>query len=244
MEVIIASCPCCGRSAKTLTDLLRHVRLFHFGTPGFRTLQCNLDGCMRSFKKYAVFRNHIYEYHSNKLHQGSETLTQGSLQLNADTTPTTVDSAIEANSIEEVASDIDMIHEEISEVTCPDSMQRASAIWILKTQEVNKLPQSTTERIMQDVNSLYEAALGNIHAEVQDACRNEDIARKLSWIFSREMKQGLFRGLETHYQQLQYYKDHLSFVVSLNPTCKISHHASQSLAQRNHNKLYWGEQDK
>ncbi len=94
-------------------------------------------------------------------------------------------------------------------------MQRASAIWILKTQEVNKLPQS---RIMQDVNSLYEAALGNIHAEVQtifgDAHENEDTAGKLSSISRRERKQGLFRGLETHYQQLQYYKDHLSFVVS------------------------------
>ena len=61
------ACPCCGRFAKSLSDLLRHVRLMHFGTPGFTTLKCNLEGGHRTFSKYAVFRNHIYEYHLNKL---------------------------------------------------------------------------------------------------------------------------------------------------------------------------------
>ena len=30
-------------------------------------MKCNLEGCHRTFRKYAVFRNHIYDYHSNKL---------------------------------------------------------------------------------------------------------------------------------------------------------------------------------
>ena len=30
-------------------------------------MKCNLEGCHRTFRKYAVFRNHIYNYHSNKL---------------------------------------------------------------------------------------------------------------------------------------------------------------------------------
>ena len=40
-----------------------------FGVPGFKTMKCNLEGCHRTFRKYAVFRNHIYNYHSNKLEE-------------------------------------------------------------------------------------------------------------------------------------------------------------------------------
>ena len=64
------ACPRCGYFVKSLSDVLRHVCLLHFGTPGFTTLKCNLEGCHRSFKKYAVFRNHIYEYNSNKVENG------------------------------------------------------------------------------------------------------------------------------------------------------------------------------
>ena len=59
------TCPCCAHSEKKLVDLLRHIRLLHFGTPGFTSLKCNLDGCQRTFRKFTVFRNHIYQIHSD-----------------------------------------------------------------------------------------------------------------------------------------------------------------------------------
>lgn len=50
---------------KKLVDLLHHIRLLNFGTPGFTTLKCNLDICQRSFMKFTVFRNHVYQFHAN-----------------------------------------------------------------------------------------------------------------------------------------------------------------------------------
>ena len=99
-------------------------------------------------------------------------------------------------------------------------MQRAAAIWILKIQEVCKLPQSTTAKIMEDVGSLYESALTSIHAHVSgvltDSGINVETVPDLSTIFSPNGVHGnLFRGLETHTRQLQYYKSHLQFVVGV-----------------------------
>lgn len=96
--------------------------------------------------------------------------------------------------------------------------KRAAAIWILKIQEVCKLPQSTTSKIMEDVGSLYESALTNIHAHVSkvliDSGINPERLPDLSTIFSPNGVHGnLFKGLETHARQLQYYKSHLQFVV-------------------------------
>lgn len=205
------SCPCCGRYSTSLKDLLRHVRLIHFGTPGFRILKCNLDGCRKTFRKYAVFRNHVYEYHANKL----EDVAIEEETVIPSINDGTFSDRVEENSEEDPESDAECI----SQVTSAESMQKASAIWILKIQEVNKLPQSTTEKIMQDTGALYEAAMSNLYADVATKLQEEgvahDVVRKVGSIFSPTGPHGqLFGGLETPYRQLKYFKEHFQFVVS------------------------------
>ena len=56
------ACPCCAHLAK---KLLRHIHLLHFGTAGLTSLKCNLDGCQRTFINFTVFRNHVYQFHSD-----------------------------------------------------------------------------------------------------------------------------------------------------------------------------------
>ena len=67
-------------------------------------------------------------------------------------------------------------------------MQKAAAIWVFKTQEVSKLPQSTTAKIMEGIGSLYESALVNIHAHVTSVLNESGISPdtipNLSGIFS------------------------------------------------------------
>ena len=41
--------------------LLKHIRLAHADRPDF-SLQCNLQGCRRTFKRFTTFRNHIYQH--------------------------------------------------------------------------------------------------------------------------------------------------------------------------------------
>ena len=92
-------------------------------------------------------------------------------------------------------------------------MQRAAAIWLLKTQEI-RLPR---EGIMQDVGCLYDAALSNLHADVSEMLRNagvdSSIISQLAPVISPSgPHSNLFGGLETHYRQIQY---HFHFVVSI-----------------------------
>ena len=55
--------PLCGDvQTATLTQLLSHIRLTHADSPHF-LIQCNLQGCKRTFRKFTVYHNHIYLYH-------------------------------------------------------------------------------------------------------------------------------------------------------------------------------------
>ena len=207
------ACPGCGQITRSLADLLGHLRLLHFGTPGFRTIQCNLDGCRKTFRKYAVYRNHIYEYHSHKI---SLNVPVSSEENNSTLVPVLSSSSFEhqQNNDQDIDYDNDL---EIS-THSTECMQRAAAIWVLKVQEVCRLPQSTTEKIMQDVSALYEAALSNLSADVEMKLRgsgvDETIIQTLNSTFSPTGLHGnLFYGLGTHYRQLQYYKSNFNFVV-------------------------------
>lgn len=200
------ACLSCGHFVKSLSDVLRHVRLLHFGTPGFTTLKCNLEGCNRSFKKYAVFRNHIYEYHSNKIETGGAPVA-------------TETGSLENYSSVNEDSDEDGTEDAIYQVTPANCMQRAAAIWV---QEVRRLPQSTTDGIMQDFGCLYDAALSNDVSEVlRKSGVDNSIILQLAPIFSPNgPHSNLFSGLETNYKQIQYYKKQFHFVVSHSSLCK------------------------
>ena len=47
----------------TLKPLLRHIRLSHSDQECF-TIQCNFQGCCRTFQNLRTFENHIYAYHN------------------------------------------------------------------------------------------------------------------------------------------------------------------------------------
>ena len=222
------ACPSCGRFADSLSNLLRHVRLMHFGAPGFTTMKCNLEGCHRTFRKYAVFRNHIYNYHSKKLEDTARVDTLNPVAFCSTPETSHVDPTLGSEDEPAEMDDLDSdFAEPISHKTPAISMQRAAAIWVLKTQEVRRLPQSTTEGIIQDVGALYDAALSNLHADVTEALTKAGVESatisEISSMFTPSGPHGnLFSGLETHYKQQQYFKKHLNYVVSaLYDTCSV-----------------------
>ena len=56
-------CPCCGDvRVSNLKQLISHIRLLHSDEPNFQ-IQCNLQGCKKTFKKFNVYRNHVYAFH-------------------------------------------------------------------------------------------------------------------------------------------------------------------------------------
>ena len=62
-------CPLCPYERTSslnldLTNFLRHIELFHSHQPSFN-ITCGLGGCLRNFKNFRVFRNHVYAFHNN-----------------------------------------------------------------------------------------------------------------------------------------------------------------------------------
>lgn len=57
-------CPLCASPLfSTLTKLLRHIHIIHADDTSL-SIQCNLQGCSRTFKKFKTYQTHIYTYHN------------------------------------------------------------------------------------------------------------------------------------------------------------------------------------
>lgn len=58
-------CPLCPlMNFPTVSVLMQHIRLTHADKPNFM-LQCNLQGCRRSFRKFTTYRNYVYTFHGS-----------------------------------------------------------------------------------------------------------------------------------------------------------------------------------
>lgn len=56
-------CPLCGDvRVVALHHLMTHIRVMHADDPNFM-IQCSLQGCKRTFRKFTVYRNHVYAFH-------------------------------------------------------------------------------------------------------------------------------------------------------------------------------------
>lgn len=57
-------CPLCSVPAFTnLKRLLRHIKLKHAEESSF-SIQCNFQGCKRTFKKFSTFKGHLSNFHT------------------------------------------------------------------------------------------------------------------------------------------------------------------------------------
>ena len=56
-------CPLCSDVVvRALSQLMTHIRLVHADDPHFM-IQCSFQGCTRTFRKFTVYRNHVYSFH-------------------------------------------------------------------------------------------------------------------------------------------------------------------------------------
>ena len=56
-------CSLCGEvTAAKHAQLMAHIRLLHADDPNFM-IQCNRQGCKRTFRKFTVYKNHVYAFH-------------------------------------------------------------------------------------------------------------------------------------------------------------------------------------
>ena len=139
-------CSLCALQFHSLSLLLMHIRLEHADQPNFQ-IQCYLQGCQRTFKKFTAYRNHVYQYHDT-------------LSLDDEPDANSEDDNITASDPGDTLFDKDFHHESVSTATLKssclstDKLQDAAARWILKTSESHKIPQSVMDDIMSDVRGL------------------------------------------------------------------------------------------
>ena len=195
-------CPlCCEYNFRALSEFLRHVRLSHADKPNFH-LQCNLQGCSRTYASFESYRNHIYNYHDTSIivtdHDCLVNLEENSNSNLLDSTST---------------SDDRNVSEEDSAETGIVDMQKASAVWILKTRELHRLPLSVMDAVMVDIQSLYDMSLQNtcVTSILRDAKVDTFTIEQVSKEFTTRKK--IFSGRKTQSQQMKYFSENFNMVV-------------------------------
>lgn len=140
-------CPTCYEfSGNSIAELLRHVRIFHADTRPF-SIRCNL-GCGRDrpFTNFFTFRDHVYKWHSGvKVSVGEPSVNfhqPDVLQSHDDTSP--YDGSEDDHPPDSEPMDY------------AAKLQQSAATFILNVQEKHRIPQSTMERIIKEVDSLYQ----------------------------------------------------------------------------------------
>ena len=97
-------------------------------------------------------------------------------------------------------------------------MQKASAVWILKTRELHQLPLSVMDAVMVDIQSLYDISLQNTYHRVTSVLRDAKVDTFTIEQVSKEFttRKKIFSGLETQSQQMKYFTENFNMVVILN----------------------------
>ena len=140
-------CPLCsGSQFETVSTFMRHLRLVHADRDGF-LLQCGLQGCRRTFRNFFTYRNHVYAYHAT----GVESVTHRDDPANMVTCGADFESGND--------SDLEEPH---CDEQPTQALQKAAAVWLLKTREIHRIPLSVMDSITSDVQSLVHVAIGHI----------------------------------------------------------------------------------
>lgn len=97
-------------------------------------------------------------------------------------------------------------------------LKEAAAAWILKTKERHKISQTAINSIIEDVTNFFQVYLSHIHDAIRQRLKgdvDDDILSSLSPIFDPDGGYGKpFKGLETEYLQLKFFRRKFSMIVS------------------------------
>ena len=160
-----------------------------------------LGGCQKQFRKFEVYRNHVYDFHTD-----CDPVIQSSTFQDQD------------NPDHWLNCETDSFHDPEMTSSILYSKKRAATTWILKVQEMYKLPQSTMEQILKDVTGFFQNILMELHDELKSILSNSGAdhtqLKGFDQLFSaNSFYTNPFLELETQHAQLKYYKELLNFVV-------------------------------
>lgn len=217
-------CPLCRDfCTRQISSLIKHIGLVHGNTTGSFHIECGLGGCPRLFSNFRTYRNHLYSIHTDS----------DALDLPE---PTPLASLVDGGGVGDDDSDGCGIADDDSDGTIgsddeenatstttgpssSDLLQKAAARFVLKTKESHRLTQTAMNCIIEDVTAFNQITLGELHFAVSErltaAGVDPQIICSLAPLFKDDGQFGQpFRGLETTYQQMKYFREHFNLIVS------------------------------
>lgn len=209
-------CPLCPyeRTVQLKLDLknfLKHIQLFHSHQPSF-SLTCGLDGCLRTFTNFRVFRNHVSTFHSDNPFVSNEHSVAGTSDIGG------ADGGGPSDETGESSTGDDNNEQVCSLVMSPQELQKSTALFLLGIKEKYKLTQVAIQGIIEGVTGLFQSHHSSLYSRVSDELlhngTSSDLVSSLETIFENGPFGDPFLGLETQYQQMKFYRSHFSFIVS------------------------------
>lgn len=239
VTTIMFVCPNCAIPPfRTLKKLLRHIRLSHSDQECFR-IQCNLQGCNRTFRNLRTFENHIYGYHDvttvDEIRTEETDLPDRELggtndeEAEIETEDFETESEVQGPGIFCVQGVCVFMYIPKNVLLSSNHSQLSSERrWFahtkgsgdngtIKTRESHRIPISVMESIIYDVQSLVDVVVSSLSSQVQTCLQSSGVSQgvveNVGSIFSNCPR--VFAGLQTQQQQLSFFRKNFSFVVSL-----------------------------
>lgn len=176
---------------------------------------------MRTFQNFTSFRNHLYMYHSHDPSLCNDSEVEESGHENREDSP--VDNDI-SDPVHEGGEDNDGDVSDVSAMDTASALQRSSALFLMGLKERHKLTQVALQGVVQGVTSLVQSRMDLLQVHIRDQLTSAGIPMStidtLSHTFDEE---GIFarpfHGLETQHQQITFYRENFSFIVSKMKLC-------------------------
>lgn len=207
-------CPLCPyeRTAHlhlNITGYLKHIKLFHSHQPSF-SITCGLGGCLRTFRNFQVFRNHVSTFHA-----GEASFVQDDGRGEGGDEDNIIVDGVGGGDDGETGSDS---AGHCFNSTSPEMLQRSSALFVLGLKEKHKLTQATIQGVIQGVTGIMQCHLSAIRDQIRDQLSSSGVSPEtialLNPLLSEDGTHSQpFHGLETPHQQLSFYRTHFNFIV-------------------------------
>ena len=207
------SCPVCGSCwLPTLKLMLQHVSRIHASSPSF-SATCGLDGCLRTYTNNRSYQRHVKKMHSHYLNTAATPNNTALVD-----TPELDDYPEYSDYCDHPDYECEQpIPNNSSTAELEKKQQRAK--WILKIRETNMLTQCCTENLLNDISEICTNIVEDLKSDIMQKLYSAPITipsaaiKEISETCDSEIYRQPFVGLETQYKQLQFYRNHLNYVV-------------------------------
>lgn len=204
-------CKTCPNSlvCRKLSDISDHLK-DHLNQN--KIIICPFVGCETQFKKYSSFKSHLSRKHYNSV-------AREKVDFITDEENFSSKSDSDLDGISDDVSDNTHFDEGINEPNFQLKMKEHIALLLLKAQEKYMIPLSTTQKLLQDFNSLCEMQTNylcdNIMKDAVNLGLTSDGSLKLNDILRENCISESINSLSTNYKRMKYFETNLQTVFPL-----------------------------